>query len=408
MLAIVGAGEAGTRAALALRELGWGGGISLLGDEDHLPYERPPLSKQILLAEAGAAIAPIASQERLDDLRIRFVPGRKVASLDCSSHSLHCNDGSVIQYERLLIATGASPRRLSVPGLSSERPRYLRSLDDARHIRENLVKGCRVTIVGGGYIGLEVAAAAVVHGCQVTVIEAGPRVLSRGVPEPIGETLARVHHGAGVKFHVGVSVVSANAHGEEHHLTLSSGDTVAFDCLIAGVGAVPETALATAAGLAVDNGVLVDAMLATSEPDVFAAGDCCSFPHPVLGGQRMRLESWYNAMDQAAVAAANMLGQSIAYSAIPRFWSDQYELTVQVVGFPAVPSTLVHRPMGDAGDLYFQVASDGRLVASSSIGPTGKLARDIRLAQKLIEQAVRPEPRSLASRDVQLKSLLTA
>ena len=273
-------------------------------------------------------------------------------------------------------------------------------------MRDRLRPGARLAVIGGGFIGLEIAASAIERGCSVTVVDIAPRVLMRGVPEEVATLVAARHREAGVDFRLGVGIARIAGDPGAMSVILADGEAIACDGVIAGVGAVPETALAHSADLDLDNGIKADETLRTSDPHIFVAGDCCSFPHPLYGGRRIRLEAWRNAQDQGTAVAKNMLGANLAYAAVPSFWSDQYDQTLQIVGLPDAGVTTVKREAGAAGVLFFHLAADGRLVAASGIGPAGKIARDIRLAEMLVEKRVAPDPVALATPDVRLKSLL--
>ena len=320
------------------------------------------------------------------------------------THRVRLGDGRDIPYERLLLATGAQARRLTVPGAGHALT--LRSFADALGLRARLVPGARLVVIGGGFIGLEVAASAVERGASVTVVEALPRLLSRGVPAAIAERIRARHERAGVAFHVGTGVERIDADGTGLVVALTDGTRLHCDAVVAGIGAIPETGLAERAGLALENGIAVDATLATSDPDIFAAGDCCSFPHPLYGGRRIRLEAWRNAQDQGAAAAKSLLGTSEAYAAVPWFWSDQYDETLQIAGLADAGCSTVEREAGGGARLFFHLAEDGRLVAASGIGENSAIARDVRLAEMLIAARAAPDPARLSDPALKLKSLL--
>ncbi len=402
---IVGAGEAGARAASALRERGYAGPVTLVGEETHRPYERPPLSKRIMTAEATEAPPFILDEARLAAQDIAHLAGRRATRVDGEAHRLYLDDGRVLGFDKLLVATGAAPRRLPTLGAGPDKVLYLRTFADALALRERLVHGCRLAVIGGGFIGLEIAASAIARGCSVTLVEMASRILMHGVPREVAERVQVRHEAAGVIFRIGVGIERIERRGKDEAVVLADGSVITCDAIIAGIGAVPETALALASDLAIDNGVKVDAYLMTSAPDVFAAGDCCSFPHPLYGGRRLRLEAWRNAQDQGNAAAANMLGEVQAFAAVPWFWSDQYDETLQVAGLPDEGKTMVERDLGE-GRIYFHLDGEGRLVGASGIGPNGAIARDIRLAEMLIARRAKPDPSALASPAVKLKGLL--
>lgn len=401
-MVIVGAGEAGTRAALALREEGFDGDITLVGAEPHLPYERPPLSKEGMLAEIFAAKA-ITGSAQLAEKHIDFRPGTQVTGLDPAARRLDLADGA-LPYDRLLLATGATPRRL--PGLDGPRIAYLRTLDDARRIRDALGPNLRLAIIGGGFIGLELAASARGKGAQVIVIETLQRLLSRAVPERLAARLQARHETAGVEF-LFAGKIAAIADGEAcMRIGMENGRTIEADLVLVGIGAVPNVALAEAAGLAIGNGIAVDDRLCTGNAAIFAAGDCCSFPLPIYGGRRVRLESWRSAQEQGGLAARNMLGADEPLASVPWFWSDQYDLGLQIAGLGDEGTEVVHRDLGQDAGVLFHLAADGRLVAASGLGPGNSVAKDIRLAEKLILAGTKPPPEDLANPATKLKSLL--
>jgi 3-phenylpropionate/trans-cinnamate dioxygenase ferredoxin reductase subunit len=403
---IVGAGECGARAAFALRELGYAGPLTLIGAERHLPYERPPLSKDGMTGGTGS-IRTIADAERFEAAGIALKLASEVVSIDRAARSVELGDGSHVPYEKLLLATGARPRRLPVCE-GSRHCLYLRTHDDAAAIAGRLRPGARIIIVGGGFIGLELAAAARGRGCEVIVLEALPRLLARAVPQDIAAAIADAHRANGVDIRCSAAIDTITDTDNGIEVRLADGPALGADLCIVGIGAVPNTELAEAAGLAVENGIRVDEVLRTSDPAIFAAGDCCSFPLPIYGGRRVRLEAWRNAQEQGNLAARNMLGANAPHDAVPWFWSDQYDLTLQIAGLPDEGARTVRRYLDDDAFLLFHLAEDGRLVAASGIGPGNSIARDIRLAQMLIARRATPAAGKLAVADVNLKSLLAA
>lgn len=402
---IVGAGECGARAAVALREQGFAGDVTLVGGESHLPYERPPLSKEGMLAELFAA-KTIATAERLAEAGIAFRGGFSVAGIDRASKHLEGVDVGAIGYDKLLLATGAAPRRL--PGVEGERIVYLRTIEDALRLRGALGAGRHLVVIGGGFIGLELAASARQRGAEVTLIEALPRLLSRGVPEAMARQIEARHLAGGVTLVFGDGIAGIASGAESAVVTLASGRRIEADLVLVGIGAVPNVTLAEEAGLAIENGIAVDRHLATGDPDIFAAGDCCSFPLEIYGGRRVRLESWRNAQDQGNLAARNMLGAGEAISSVPWFWSDQYELTLQIAGLSDEGITIIRRDLEDGASILFHLAADGRLVAASGLGVGNAVARDIRLAEMLIGKRARPDVAALGNAGVKLKGLLAA
>jgi 3-phenylpropionate/trans-cinnamate dioxygenase ferredoxin reductase subunit len=403
---IVGAGECGARAAFALRDGGFTGAITLIGSEPHLPYERPPLSKDALVAGAGPKL--VAEPDRYAQSGIEVLSGRTVTAIDRSRKQVVLDDGAVLAYDKLLLATGARPRALPGVPFSGGRIAALRGHDDAVRIRAHLVDGGHVAILGGGFIGLELAASARILGARVTLLEGLPRVLSRGVPAEIAEIVAARHASEGVEILCGARLSSVEDLPDAVRITLEDGRVITADLLVVGIGAVPNTELAEAAGLAIDNGIVVDEKLTTSDPDILAAGDCTSFPLALHGGRRVRLESWRNAQEQGLLAARNMLGAAEVHVAVPWFWSDQYDLTLQIAGLAEGAVTTVRRDMGDRAFILFHLDAAGRLIAASGIGPGNTVARDIRLAEMLVAARACPDPLALAAPETKLKTLLAA
>jgi 3-phenylpropionate/trans-cinnamate dioxygenase ferredoxin reductase subunit len=406
-MVIVGAGECGGRAALTLRDLGYAGRITLVGDEPHHPYERPPLSKDVLTADEVLLPKWVGAPDRFAELGIDCIHETTAVAIDRQAKTVHLSDGSQLPYDKLLLATGAVPRRLPFAPPSG-RVAYLRNYADAMLIRAHLKPDSHVAIIGGGFIGLELAASARRRGADVTVIEAQPRILMRGVPEPIAQVIAERHVAEGVTLTCGRGLKGIVEEPGKVVIELADGETISADCVVIGIGAQPVTGLAEAAGLVLDNGISVDERLTTSDPDIFAAGDCCSFPLAIYGGRRVRLESWRNAQEQGMLAAKNMLGAGEAISSVPWFWSDQHELTLQVAGLAEGAATTVRRDLGGGAFILFHLADDGRLLSASGIGTGNAVARDIRLAEMLIAKGARPAPEQLAQPEVKLKALLAA
>lgn len=405
-MVIVGAGECGARAAFGLREAGYDGPVTLIGDEPHHPYERPPLSKDALTADEPPAPKWVGLPDRLAALKIDCITGKAALAVDRRAKTVRLAGNASIAYEKLLIAIGATPRRLPLAPEASSRIAYLRSFADAQRLRDHLKPGNHIAIIGGGFIGLELAASARKRGAAVTVIEAQPRILMRGVPEEIAEVIADRHRAEDVRFFCGRGLQEISEQDRRLLVRLADGEGIEADCAVIGIGAQPVTGLAESAGLALDNGIAVDAALRSSDRNIYAAGDCCSFPLAIYGGRRVRLESWRNAQDQGTLAARNMLGADEPISAVPWFWSDQHDLTLQVAGLAEGSASIVRRDIGEGAFILFHLAADGRLIAASGIGRGNAVAKDIRLAEMLIAKSARPPPAQLAAPEVRLKTLL--
>ncbi|MBO9195264.1 FAD-dependent oxidoreductase [Rhizobium sp. 16-449-1b] len=405
-IVIIGAGECGGRAALKLRDRGFDGAITLVGAEDHPPYERPPLSKDGIVAGANPRF--IANLGDYADKRIELRLGASATRLDRVNRAVELDSGERLPYTKLLLATGARARGL--PGDQVECPRVLslRTHADALRIREHLTHDSRLAILGGGFIGLELAASARRLGAYVVLLEGLPRILSRGVPAEIAAAVAARHEAEGVDIVCNARVETLCASDEDIRLTLSDGLAIEADMLVVGIGSLPNVELAAESGLAIDNGIAVDRHLQTSDPDIWAAGDCCSFPLAHYGGRRVRLESWRSAQEHALIAAANLVGASETIAAVPWFWSDQFDLTLQVAGLSTGSTRSVRRELGNGAFIIFEMDDAGLLLSASGIGPGNAVARDIRLAEMLIASGRSVDPAALASPDIRLKALLAA
>ena len=401
-IVIIGAGEAGARAAITLRSEGHTGPLTLIGDEAHAPYERPPLSKALIVEPEKPWLPLIADAAELEEKRVERIAGLAALAIDRAAREVTLSDGRRLGYDLLVLATGAKPRKLNLAG--AEAALMLRNFEDSLALRARFASGRNIAIIGGGFIGLELAASAIALGCKVSVIEAAPRILGRGVPAEIAALVEKRHREAGASFFIGAGITSMDGRG----VALTDGRVIPADCIVAGIGAIPETALAAAAGLTIDNGIAVDGRLRTSDSLIFAIGDCASFPHALYGGRRVRLEAWRNALDQGTFVAKSILGASEDYQEVPWFWSDQYELCLQIAGLADGAAQTIARDLGEGVLMLFHVAADGRLLAASAFGPLGKIAREIRLAEMLIAKRAQPSAAALASPGVKLKSLLAA
>jgi 3-phenylpropionate/trans-cinnamate dioxygenase ferredoxin reductase subunit len=410
-MVIVGAGQAGARAAHALRDNGWDGEITLLGNEGVAPYDRPPLSKAVLLGEKTTAQCALYDEAFYRDQHIDLRVDAAVQQIDRAGRKVVLSGGHTVAYQRLLIATGAAPRMLTVPGATLDGVHVLRTAADALAVLDELSPGRRIAIVGAGFIGLEVAATAVAWGCEVVVIEAAARALMRAVPEVVADYLVARHRqmGVDVRFAVQVNQIigmtNNGVSGRVSGLKLSDGTSIACDCVIAGIGVKPRTELAEAGGIDVADGIAVDDTLRTNDPHIFAAGDVCSFPHRLFR-RRIRLECWRNAEDHARIVARNMLDRGETYSEVPWFWSNQYDMAIQIAGMPAFGVTSVARETSDTSRIFFALDRDGVLVGASGVGRVSEIARDVRVAQALIARRACIEPALLVDRNVKLKALL--
>ncbi|NVZ70648.1 NAD(P)/FAD-dependent oxidoreductase [Pseudomonas costantinii] len=393
-LIIVGAGHAGGRAALTLRDEGYTGRLILIGDEAHLPYERPPLSKGLLQGTMDLAGCSLCDSDRLAELGVEHIAGNPVSRLEPQQHRLQLADGQWLPYAGLLLATGGRARRLPQ---EQANVLYLRTHDEALALRAALRPGTRLVIVGGGFIGLEVAATARSVGCQVTLLEAGPRLAGRVLSPVIGEALLNLHREQGVDVRLNVALESIHADAVQ----LMDGQVLACDLVVVGIGMQPNIELAVAAGLEVGQGIRVDAQLRTSAPNIYAAGDVCEFR---LDGLYQRQETWRNAEAQGRHAALNLLGRKLPFEAIPGFWSDQYDWGLQTVG--VITSLMVSRPLSSGGVLLFYLDADHRLQGACGWAPGNSVAKDIKLCERLITASIPLNEANLADPDLSLKHLL--
>ena len=360
---IAGASLAGAKAAETLRAEGFDGEVVLLGTEQELPYERPPLSKGYLLGKAerdSIYVQPLDWYPAHDvDLRL----GVTVTSIDRDAATVTTAEGP-LHYDKLLLTTGASPRRLSFPGSDREEVLYLRTVADSDRLREAFQPGTRVAVAGAGWIGLETTAAARMAGCEVTVIEPQPGALQAQLGPELGSVFADLHRSHGVEFRFGETA----AEFRPGVVVTSSGAEVPADLLVVGIGAAPNDALAAAAGLEVSGGVLTDAALRTSDPDIFAAGDVANSFNPLLG-HPIRVEHWANALNGGPAAARSMLGQPVVYDRVPYFFSDQYDLGMECAGLPSPGAydQVVYRGDRDALEFVAFWLSRGVVIAGMNV-----------------------------------------
>ncbi|WP_329059198.1 NAD(P)/FAD-dependent oxidoreductase [Amycolatopsis sp. NBC_01480] len=370
---IIGAGLAGAKAAEALRDKGFDGEITIVGDEDHLPYDRPPLSKDYLAGNAARDSLYVHDATWYAEQRIELRPGVRATAIDRASHRVWLSDGGGLGYDKLLLATGARPRTL--PGAAGVH--YLRRVEDSDWLKGLFTTAASLAVIGAGWIGLEIAAAARQAGLDVTVAEALPLPLLSALGREVGAVFADLHLQHGVDLHLGVRVESIE---RGKRATLSNGWEFEADAIVAGIGAQPNTGLARACGLRVGNGVLVDASLRTSDPDIFAAGDVANAYHPLLG-RHLRVEHWANALNQPVVAAAGMLGKDEVYEKLPYFYTDQYDLGMEFVGSVEGYDRVVYR--GDVPGREFIAfwLKENRVVAGMNVNvwdvvePIGALIR---------------------------------
>jgi 3-phenylpropionate/trans-cinnamate dioxygenase ferredoxin reductase subunit len=396
---IAGAGHAGGRAAEAMRALGFAGHVLLIGDEPHLPYERPPLSKELLQGKAET-FRPMRDAAFWAEKEIECRLGCRAESIDPAAGTVTMADGTCERYDKLLIATGGAMRRLAVPGADLGNVFYLRTLDDSRAIDAQLAPGRKVVVIGGGFIGLETAASARIRGCTVTVIELADRLMARCVLPEISRTFLGLHRAQGVDIRLDTGVECLEGRETVTAVVTSEGARLDADLVVIGIGIIPDTRLAESAGVSVANGIVVDALCRTSVPGIFAAGDVTSHFNP-LYGRHIRLESWQNAQNQAIAAARVMCGGETPYAEAPWMWSDQFDAKLEVAGVPERWDDVVFR--GDpAGNAYmaFQIEA-GKLVGIMSVNEP----RDMRFARRLLQTGKTVAPAALADSAVSMRDI---
>ena len=396
---IVGGGHAAGQGAASLRQAGYEGEILVLGEEPHLPYQRPPLSKQYLAGEYGLEKVHLRPAKFYESKNIALRNVR-VEEIDAQAQRVVCADGETFSYDKLLLATGARPRRLATAGGDLPGVHYLRTVADVDAIKETFQAGRRVAIVGGGYIGLEVAAVAVQAGLDATVLEMEQRILQRVATVPMSAFYHELHTSNGVAIHTGTKVESFTGNGKLEGVKCANGTFVEADLAVVGVGIEPNVELAQAAGLPCDDGILVDEHARTEDANIFAAGDCTNHPNRLLE-RRLRLESVPNAMEQSRVAAANIAGNPTSYASMPWFWSDQYDLKLQMVGYPTEQHQRVVR--GDpVSQRFASFYFDGdTLVAADAVNSP----REFMAARQLVGRQI-AAPESLGDAAVDLKTVV--
>lgn len=398
---VIGAGHAGGQVVASLRQEGYEGEIVLIGEENSPPYQRPPLSKAYLSGEQPLERILIRPQKFYDDKNIDLRLGVRVTAIDRDARTVTLDSGETLEWTHLVLATGSHVRRLPLPGVELPGVHYLRTITDVDAIRAELAPGKRLVIVGGGYIGLEVAAVALKAGLDVTVLEMEQRILQRVTTAAMSEYYHDVHTKAGVKIRCEAAASEILGARSVEAVKCRDGSEIPADLVIIGVGILPTTDLAEAAGLEVDNGILVDDHCRTSDPDIYAVGDCTNHPSALLD-RRLRLESVPNANEQGKVAAANICGKDVTYDAVPWFWSDQYDLKLQMVGFSTDADTEVVRGDPEGGAFARFYLRDGVVIAVDAVNSP----REFMAAKQLVAEKRKVDPAALADASIAMKDLL--
>ncbi|WP_299555998.1 FAD-dependent oxidoreductase [uncultured Tateyamaria sp.] len=396
-IVIVGAGYCGVSAAHGAREAGFEGQITLIGDDPELPYERPPLSKW---EGAEPRLQPIFANDWYAANDIDLRRGKRVTAIDRATQTVTLSAGETLSYAKLLLATGAAPRRLPPEALLFVKPHYLRTHSDARDLARRIGDGADVLIVGGGFVGLELAASLAARKAFVHVIEAQDRILARAVPPEISRRVHDLHVERGVTIHTATTITAV----KDNVARLSNGQSVRAEHVIIGIGSVPNTDLATDAGLSVDNGIAVNDRFATQAPNIFAAGDCCNVP--VADGGRARFESWQVAGEQGRRAGQAMAGVAPEPAQPPWFWSDQFDHCLQVVGLQSAGTQNTLRPLPDGGIIAIETRAGGQITFAAGFAPGNAAGRDIKVLQKLMEAGIAGDPAVLADPGTPLKTIL--
>jgi 3-phenylpropionate/trans-cinnamate dioxygenase ferredoxin reductase component len=398
---IVGAGHAAGQVVATLRQRKFDGNICLIGEESYLPYQRPPLSKKYLAGELPAERLHFKAENFYDEPNIDVHLNTQIEHIDRSKKAVRSDTGTEYPYDNLVLSLGAHPRHIDLPGVELSGVHYLRTIQDVDAIREKFRSRCRLVIVGAGYIGLEVAAVAAQLDLDVTVVEMLNRVMSRVVSEQVSEFYQKEHMERGVKLLLSTGIKDFSGDGNVHAVDLSDGTQIEADLVIIGIGVVPNTDLATAAGLEVGNGIVVDDRCRTTDPRIYAVGDCTYHPNELLG-RKIRLESVHNALEQAKTAAANICGADLRYAQVPWFWSDQYDLKLQIAGLSQDYDQTIIR--GDPAERSFSCLylNDSRLIAVDAINKP----KDFMQSKKLIADHAIIDASLLADSTVQLKEMV--
>lgn len=398
---IIGGSHAAAEAIPTLRQKGWEGRITLIGDEPNLPYQRPPLSKAYYQGVMDAEKILIRAEATYEQAGVEMMLGRRAVRIDRGAEKIVLDDGTAVDYSKLILATGTRPRKLPLDGADLPNINYLKTMQDVDRIKSQLKPGSNLLIVGAGYIGLEVAASAVKQGIKVTVLEAEDRVLTRVTSPVVSYFYERIHKAAGVDISVGARLEKFQQSTEGSFATLADGNQLPFDCAVVGIGVLPNTELAEDAKIDCDNGILVDAFTKTSDPNIYAVGDCSNHPSYIYD-RRLRLESVPNAVQQAKTAALSICGEDVAYDQVPWFWSDQYDVKLQTVGLLQGYDQTVVRGDPASGKFAAFYLQNSRLIAMDAINSPAEFMT----SKKMIAAKVKPDVARLADISISMKEFL--
>ena len=398
-IVIVGGGHAAGQAAASIRQEGFDAELILIGAEPHIPYQRPPLSKQYLAGEQPLDKVLLRPEKFYVDRTIDLRTGITVENIDRDGQFVACSDGSLVAYDQLLLATGSRALRPDLPGIDLGGVHTLRSIADVDKIRTDMENASHLVIIGGGYIGLEVASVAKSKDMQVTILEMEDRILQRVTHPAMSAFYHELHRAKGVNIKTSSRVTAFVGDGWVNEVVCAAGTSGDADLVIVGVGVVPNVELAAEAGLACDNGIVVDERCATGDSAIFAAGDCTNHPNKLLD-RRLRLESVPNAMEQSRVAASNLTGGDKKYASIPWFWSDQYDLKLQMVGFSSDADESITRGVPETHEFAMFHYKSGKIIAAEAVNSP----REFLVAKQLIGKII--DPNTLSNPEVDLKSLI--
>jgi 3-phenylpropionate/trans-cinnamate dioxygenase ferredoxin reductase subunit len=398
---IIGGGHAGSQIAQSLREEGWNGDITIISNEKTYPYQRPPLSKNFLTGDSKAEDLLIRSKYFYQKLQINFLMDTEVTSINRGTNSLTLKTGSTIKYIKLILATGTQARKIPLPGADSQGVYYLRNIVDADNIKTACVTAKKAVIIGGGYMGLEIAAALTKVEIKVTILEGSSRILQRVTTSEISSFYSRVHTEEGVEILTDISVSSIEKDGQSQVVNCADGLTRSADIVIIAAGVVPSTELAETAGLNVDNGIVVNEYAQTNDPNIYAVGDCSNHYNPIYK-RMIRLESVQNAVDQSKIAAAAICGKEIPYHSLPWFWSDQYDLKLQIAGLSHDFDEIFIRGSLESGRkfsaYYFK---DKKFIAVDAINNP----KDFMLSKRALIKGLTPDPEKLLNTNLNIQDI---